>query len=101
MFFRSITKQDACSDLALCTLPYKDLFVFYRRNYFIISLLNCSLSIASLEFIMEKTTKRKGEFHKKDHGVNGKNILESLSGIIASFGIPEKSHRNRATKPRR
>lgn len=50
---------------------------------------------------MEKTTKRKGEFHKKDHGVNGKNILESLSGIIASFGIPEKSHRNRATKPRR
>lgn len=76
-------------------------FMFYRNNYFNISLLNCNLYIASLEFIMEKKNQRKGEFHKEGHRQSGRNIIESLSGIRVSFGIPDKSHRTRATKPHR
>jgi len=50
---------------------------------------------------MTKKNQQKGEFHKEIHRQNGRNTLESLSVIGVSFGIPEKSHLSRATKPRR
>jgi len=75
--------------------------MFYKNNCFNISFLSSNLYIASLEFIMTKKNQQKGEFHKEIHRQNGRNTLESLSVIGVSFGIPEKSHLSRATKPRR